>query len=76
MPDIQESIALGIVALVAGRLLWRRWARRKGQAPATGKAGACTDCAAAGPAPKEATVHFYRRQDPRGTAPDKPDDRR
>jgi|CXWL01.1.fsa_nt_gi hypothetical protein len=58
MPGIQELIALGIVALVAGRLLWRRWFRAR----AGGKAGACGDCASSGPPPKEAPVRFYRRR--------------
>lgn len=63
MPDIQEAIALGIVALVAGRLLWRRFGRRKSPAQAGSKAGACSDCASAGPPPKETTIHFYRRRE-------------
>jgi len=58
MPDIQELIALGIVALVAGRLLWRRWTRRGD----TRKAGACSNCDSAGPPPKEAPLRFYRRR--------------
>jgi hypothetical protein len=66
MPDIQELIALGIVALVAGRLLWRRWARRNALTKAGGqlssKASACGDCASAGPPPKEAPVRFYRKR--------------
>ncbi|MBL8201771.1 MAG: hypothetical protein JNK40_12425 [Chromatiales bacterium] len=61
MPDIQELIALGIVALVAGRLLWKRWARRHSAGKPGAKSADCGDCAAAGPAPKEATVRFYRR---------------
>jgi len=65
MPDIQEVIALGIVALVAGRLLWKRWARRQ-----AARSGDCGDCAAAGPAPKEATVRFYRRRTPEPPAGD------
>jgi len=66
MPGIQELIALGIVALVAGRLLWRRFAQRDaltkpGSKPSS-KAGACGDCASAGPPPKEATVRFYKKR--------------
>jgi len=57
VPGIQEIIALGIVALVAGHLLWRRWFRAR----AGSKAVACGDCASAGPPPQEATVHFYRK---------------
>jgi hypothetical protein len=68
MPDLQEVIALGIVALVVGRLLWRRWARRVPAAKPAGKSGACSDCTAAGPPPKETTVHFYRRQNAEGPA--------
>jgi ABC-type nickel/cobalt efflux system permease component RcnA len=64
MPDIQEVIAVGIVALVAGWLLWRRFGKRRDGA----KTGDCGDCAAAGPAPKEATVHFYRKRSPPGGA--------
>lgn len=59
MPGIQELIALGIVVLVAWRLLWRRWF----SARASGKAGACGDCASSGPPPKEAPVRFYRRRE-------------
>ena len=55
MPGIQEIIALGIVALVVWRLIWRR--RNSSR-----KAGACGDCASSGPPPKESTVRFYRRQ--------------
>ena len=66
MPGIQEFIALGIVALVAGRLLWRRYAQRDaltrpGGQPSS-KSSACGDCASSGPPPKEATVRFYRRR--------------
>jgi hypothetical protein len=73
MPNVQEVIALGIVAVVAGRLLWKRWARRNGAKPAA-KFGDCGDCAAAGPAPKEATVRFYRRRNAEGRASGTPDD--
>jgi hypothetical protein len=71
MPGTQEFIALGIVALVAGRLLWRRWTRR-----ATGRtAGVCSNCDSAGPPPKEATMRLYRRrpnaEGPASGAPDK-----
>ncbi len=48
--------------LVAGRLLWKRWARRNAAGKPAAKSGDCGDCAAAGPPPKEGTVHFYRRQ--------------
>ena len=68
MPDLQEVIAVGIVALVAGRLLWKRWARRNAAGTPAAKSGDCGDCAAAGPPPQEATVYFYRRRSPeRGT---------
>ena len=71
MPGVQELIAIGIVALVAGRLLWRRWERR-----AAGRtAGACSNCDSAGPPPKEATLRFYRRppnaEGPASGAPEK-----
>lgn len=56
MPDIQELIALGIVALVAGTALWRRLRRKPGAA-----AGSCGDCAGSGPPPAESTMRFYRR---------------
>ena len=62
MPDIQELIALGIVALVAGRLLWKRWRPGNARGKPGGKSGDCGDCAASGPPPKEATVRFYRRR--------------
>ena len=66
MPGVQELIALGIVALVAGRLLWRRWAQRDARAKPGGqlsiKSSACGGCASAGPPPKEATVRFYKKR--------------
>jgi LPXTG-motif cell wall-anchored protein len=53
--ELQEWLALGVVALVAaGYLAYRR--RRK--------AGSCGDCASAGPPPKENVVRFYRRVPP------------
>jgi hypothetical protein len=63
MPGIQEVIAVGIVALVVGRLLWRRWSRRKALNRSGTTAGACGDCTSAGPPPEEATVRFYRRRE-------------
>jgi hypothetical protein len=69
MPDIQEIIALGIVAVVAGWLLWKRRLRRN----APPKTGSCGDCVQQGPPPKEATLRFYRRrnaEDPASGAPD------
>ena len=74
MPDLQELIALGIVALVAGRLIWKRWARRNVAGKPAAKSGDCGDCAAAGPPPKEATVRFYRRQNEEGPASGAPKD--
>lgn len=70
MPDLQELIALGIVALVAGRLLWTRWARRHAPGRPAAKSGDCGDCAAAGPPPKESTVRFYRRRNAEPPGPD------
>ena len=61
MTGIQELIALGIVALVAGRLLWRQWTKRTARGGNAAKAGACGDCSSAAPPPKEAPVSFYRR---------------
>lgn len=73
MPDRQELIALGIVALVAGRFIWKRWGRRSaGGKPA--KTGDCGDCAASAPPPKEATVRFYRRRNGEGPASGASDD--
>lgn len=60
MPDLQEMLALGIVALVAG-LYWYRRRRRP--------SGSCGDCASAGPPPAESTVRFYRRN-PASGSPD------
>jgi len=65
VPDVQELIALGIVALVAGRLLWRRLgpsARRRRTA------GACDGCGPVNPPRKEATIRFYRRRNDEGPA--------
>ncbi len=61
MPGSQELIALGVVALVAGRLLWRQWTKRRARAGTVAKSGACGDCSSAAPPPKEAPVRFYRR---------------
>lgn len=73
MPDGQEIIALGIVGLVAGRLLWKAWARRRAAGTSAAKSGACGDCSAAGPPPEESTVHFYRRQNAEGPASGAPE---
>ena len=54
-PGIQEAIALGIVAIVVGFGLYRRW--RKGQR----KDSAC--CEEPSTEAAEKTVHFYRRED-------------
>ncbi|MCL4790807.1 MAG: hypothetical protein KJ040_02010 [Gammaproteobacteria bacterium] len=54
MPGIQEIIAILIVAVVAGRLLWRL--RKK-------PPGSCSGCASAPPSGKEKTVRFYKRID-------------
>ena len=61
MPGIQELIALSVVALVAGRLLWRQWAKRTARGNTASKSSACGDCSSAAPPPKEAPVRFYRR---------------
>jgi hypothetical protein len=74
MPDIQEFVALGIVALVAGRLLWKRRARRQSAGTSAGRSSDCGDCAAPGPPPKEATVRFYRRRNAEGPASGAPED--
>lgn len=58
--ELQEWVALGVVALVAGAYL--AWRRRR-------KAGSCGDCASAGPPPKETVVRFYRRAPSRGDTP-------
>lgn len=59
MPGIQELIALGIVALVVGLFMRRRWSKRR----ASQRGGDCGDCASSGPPKAESTVHFYRRRD-------------
>lgn len=52
-PSTQELLALLVVALVVGRLVWRRLRR---------KSGGCAGCASAGSkTPTESTVHFHRR---------------
>jgi hypothetical protein len=53
MPDIQEIIALLIVAGVAAVYIYRRRDR---------KAGTCGDCANAAPPKKESIIRFYRRR--------------
>ena len=61
MPGIQELIALSVVALVAGHLVWRQWTKRKVRGGTAAKSSACGDCSSAAPPPKEAPVRFYRR---------------
>ena len=73
MTGIQELIALGIVALVAGRLLWRQWTKRTAGGGNAAKSSACGDCSSAAPPPKEAPVRFYRRVSiDAATSPDPP----
>jgi hypothetical protein len=52
MSGLQELIALAIVGIVAGRLIWQL--SRK-------PPGSCSGCASAPPPEKEKTVRFYRR---------------
>lgn len=54
--DLQEVLALGVVALVVGLALWRRSKRR------TKAAGSCGNCDAPAAKSKEATLRFYRRK--------------
>lgn len=56
MPDLQEILALSMVALVAVLYLWRRRVRKMRGS------GGCGNCAFAAPPKKEAPVHFYRRR--------------
>jgi LPXTG-motif cell wall-anchored protein len=58
--ELQEWLALAVVALVAGAYLFHR--RRR-------KAGSCGDCASASPRPKETVVRFYRRAPSRDDSP-------
>jgi hypothetical protein len=56
VPDTQELIALGIVAVVVGWAIYRRIRR---------KAGGCADCAGKPAANTgETTVRFYKRAPP------------
>lgn len=57
MPDIQELIALAIVAVVV-ILYLRRRRRLKRQV-----GSACGGCAFARPARREATLHFHRKRE-------------
>lgn len=53
---LQEIAALGIVLLVVGFALWRRWKRGRVSG------GACAGCDAGDSAKtEEKTVHIYRR---------------
>lgn len=52
MPGLQEIIALVVVGIVAGRLIWRL--RKK-------PPGSCSGCISAPPPEKEKTVRFYKR---------------
>jgi len=58
MPGIQEIIALGIVALVVGLYIRRRWFSRRKSSHGT----ACGDCASSGPPAKESPLRFYRKR--------------
>jgi hypothetical protein len=58
VPGIQEIIALGIVVLVVGLYVRRRWRRGK----SAQRSGDCGDCASSAPPAKESPVRFYRRQ--------------
>jgi hypothetical protein len=53
-PGIQEGIALGIVLLVIGFALYRRWRRRSAGTK-------CCDAGSPSPDETEKPVHFYRR---------------
>jgi hypothetical protein len=52
MPEVQELVAILIVAIVAARLAWRL--RKK-------PPGSCSGCASAPAEEKEKTVRFYKR---------------
>lgn len=54
--DVQEIVALGIVALVVGVAIWRRRKRSAGSAPG------CSSCDTPQKSPKEAPLRFYRRR--------------
>jgi hypothetical protein len=54
--DVQEVIAIGIVALVVGIAIWRR--RRR----SAGSASGCGNCDTPQTKPKEAPLRFYRRR--------------
>lgn len=54
--DVQEILALGIVALVVGLALWRRRKRAARAAPG------CSNCDNPPAKPKEAPLRFYRRR--------------
>jgi hypothetical protein len=66
MPDLQEAVALAIVALVAGVLAWRRLVPRSQRRPSGGTG--CDGCGPRTTPPGEATVRFYRRQNDEGPA--------
>jgi hypothetical protein len=55
--ELQEVLALGVVALVVALALWRR-ARRRRARPAPG----CSGCEAPAAKPKETVPRFYRRK--------------
>jgi hypothetical protein len=58
MPGIQEIIALGIVALVVGLYIRRRWFGRRKSSSGAG----CGDCASSGPPAQESPLRFYRKR--------------
>jgi hypothetical protein len=54
--DLQEALALGVVALVLALAIWRRTRRKK-------SAGACSNCDTPPTAkPRESTLRFFKRQ--------------
>lgn len=54
--DLQELLALGLVALVVGIALWRRF--RHSRKPQAG----CDGCGPQAKKPAESTLHFHRRK--------------
>lgn len=55
-PEVQEILALGVVALVVAIAIWRRRKRSSGSSPG------CSNCDTPQKKQKEAPLRFYRRR--------------
>jgi hypothetical protein len=55
--EVQELLAIAVVATVLGIALWRRWRKRKAKGPACG-----SQCGKSETPPREVPLRFHRRK--------------